>query len=189
VIGAVGTFWFALRVKPRMESLTAVALDAKGFEQFLPLQTVRRRWSDRVKTSEAPLFAGYVFCRFDPLKRLPILTTPGVSSIVGFGLNPTPVADEEISSLQTVMRSGFFAAPCPFIKAGQKVRIDVGPLRGTEGIVINVKNATRLVVSVNLLQRSVAVEIDRLWVSPSSVGYSQPASVLDDSGCAGLRIA
>ena len=167
-VGGVRKFWFALRVKPRCETLTASALDGKGFEQFLPLQTVRRRWSDRVKTSETPLFPGYVFCRFDPQKRLPILITPGVSSIIGFGKDPTPVADEEISSLQAVVKSGLFSAPCPFIGIGHKIRIDVGPLCGTEGIVTQVKNSTRLVVSITLLQRSVAVEIDRLWVSTSS---------------------
>jgi transcription antitermination factor NusG len=167
--GEPTTSWFALRVRPRCERLAASALDGKGLEQFLPLQTVRRRWSDRVKTSEAPLFPGYVFCRFDPFHRLPILTTPGVSSVVAFGKEPMPVADHEIASLQAVVQSGLFAAPCPFIQAGQKVRIDCGPLSGTEGVIVQVKSAVRLVVSITLLQRSVAVEIDRLWVSPSSV--------------------
>ena len=161
--------WFALQVKPRHEGMTAAALEAKGLEKFLPLQTMRRRWSDRVKTYEAPLFPGYVFCRFDAMCRLPILTTPGVSAVVGCGKKPEPIADEEISSLQTIVNSGVFAVPCPFVTTGQRVKIDVGPLSGTAGVVVNVKNAVRLVVSITLLQRSVAVEIDRVWLSPSSI--------------------
>lgn len=161
-------FWFALRVKPRHEKIAALALHGKGLEEFLPLCKARRRWSDRIKELDAPLFPGYVFCRFNPYERLPVLTTPGVSSIVGMGKIPAPIEDSEIAALHSIVNSGLMAQPWPFLKAGQYVRIDAGPLCGLEGILLEIKSSHRLVVSVTLLQRSVSVEIDRLWVSPAS---------------------
>lgn len=156
--------WFALRVKPHHERAVAKALCNKGAEDFLPLYKARRRWSDRVKQLAAPLFPGYVFSRFDPRHRLSILTTPGVKFIVGRGKVPEPVADSEIAALQMIVQSGLAAEPWPFLQVGQPVQIDTGPLSGVE--VIALKNHHRLVVSVTLLQRSVAVEVDRLWIEP-----------------------
>jgi transcription antitermination factor NusG len=159
-------FWFALQVKPRHEKVAAQALERKGFEQFLPVYRARRRWSDRVKEVHLPLFPGYAFCRFDPLNRLPVLTIPNVVHVVGFGKTPAPVADVEIASLQAIVKSGLPALPWPFLKIGQFVRIDSGPLIGVTGLLLEIKNGHRLVVSVTLLQRSVAVEIDHAWVTP-----------------------
>jgi len=159
-------FWFALRVKPRYERTTALALRGKGLEEFLPQHRVRRRWSDRVKEIEEPFFPGYVFCRFNPENRLPVLTTVGVVSVVGIGKIPAPVEDHEISALQSVVTSGFRTQTWPFLRVGQTVRIEAGPLTGIEGMLVAVKNSSRLVVSVTLLQRSVAVEIDHLWAYP-----------------------
>lgn len=166
VTEAEGRFWFALRVKPRFEKVAGRILQSKGLEGFVPLYKVERRWSDRIKELELPLFSRYIFCRFSPPERLRVLATPGVQSVVGFGAVPLPVADAEIAALQAVMRSGVAAWPWPYLRIGQPVRVEAGPLAGVEGILLEWRNRGRLVVSVTLLQRSVAVEIDRLDVTP-----------------------
>jgi transcription antitermination factor NusG len=158
--------WFALRVKSRFEKKTALHLEGLGLEPFNPLYRSRRRWSDRIKEVDLPLFPGYVFCRFDPNDRLPVLQTPGVVSIVGFGGRPAPVDEEEIAAIQAIVRSGAPALPWPFLREGQRVRLVRGALRGLQGILLDVKSDCRLVVSVTLLQRSVAVEIDRGDIEP-----------------------
>jgi transcription antitermination factor NusG len=158
--------WFALSVKPRHEKSCAAALRQKGFEEFLPLYRSERRWSDRLKEVELPLFAGYAFCRFEAQSRLPILTTPGVLRIVGSGKEPTPIPDTEIEALRSVVKAGLTAEPCPYLEAGAAVVVDGGPLRGVEGTLLEVKQQERLVLSIGLLQRSVAVEVDRRWVKP-----------------------
>lgn len=158
--------WFALRVKSRFEKKTTLHLEGLGLEPFNPLYRSRRRWSDRIKQVELPLFPGYVFCRFDPNDRLPVLQTPGVVSIVGFAGRPAPVDEEEIAAIQAIVRSSSPALPWPFLREGQRVRLVRGALRGLEGILLEVKSECRLVVSVTLLQRSVAVEIDRDDIEP-----------------------
>ena len=171
--------WFALQVKPRHEKTTAWALRMKGFEEFLPLCTSARRWSDRTKELQMPLFPRYVFCRFDLRHKLSILRAPGVTSIVGFGKSPTPVADSEISALQAIVKSGLPAQSWPFLQIGQVVRLQDGPLADLEGILVHFRNRHRLVVSVTILQRSVAVEVDRLWVAPIGRQHCQPARTAD----------
>jgi transcription antitermination factor NusG len=160
--------WFALRVRPRWERLVADALRGKGYEQFLPLHQERHHWSDRVAIVEAPLFAGYVFCRFDVNRRLPILTTPGVQFVISTGKTPQPIDDEEIASLQVLVASRLELHPWPFLEVGQRIQIVGGPLSGAEGIVLSMKKQHRLVVSVTLLQRSVAVEIPESSAWPVS---------------------
>jgi len=159
--------WFALNTKFRYEDFVANHLRGKGYEIFLPVYTCRRRWSDRMKEVELPLFPGYLFCRFDAKDRLPILTTPGMIQIVGFGKTPIPVEDAEIAAIQTAIGSNLAREPWPFLKVGQKVKVEVGPLRGVEGILLNIKGTQRLVLSVSLLQRSVAVEVNSAWVAPA----------------------
>jgi transcription antitermination factor NusG len=158
--------WFALTVKPQHERAAAQALESKGLEFFLPLYRARRRWSDRVKELDLPLFPGYVFCRFESVDRTRILATPSVRSVVGFGRTPAPVAEEELNAVRSIIASGLPAGRWPFIKVGQTVRIEAGPLSGIEGILVQLKDACRVVVSVHLLQRSVAVEIDRDVLRP-----------------------
>jgi transcription antitermination factor NusG len=158
--------WFALRVKPRFEKLVATVARNKGFEEFLPLYHSRRRWSDRYTTVELPLFPGYVFCRLNPEHRLPLLTIPGALHFVGIGKIPAPVDEGEIAAIQAALRSGLFAEPWPFLDVGQRVRIEEGPLADLEGILIRVRKQHRLVISVTLLNRSVAVEVERDWVRP-----------------------
>jgi transcription antitermination factor NusG len=158
--------WFGVQVLPRHEKLVAISLKNKEIQEFLPLYKTRRRWSDRIQEIEQPFFQGYVFCRINPLDRLPVLMTPGVIQFVGIHKEPLPIEDHEIASLQAVVRSGLPVMPWPFLRVGQRVRISEGSLRDLEGILIHVKGVQRLVVSMNLLQRSVAVEVDREWVEP-----------------------
>jgi transcription antitermination factor NusG len=171
--------WYAIRIHSRLGSVAAATLRGKGYEEFLPLYRSRRRWSDRTKELELALFPGYLFCRFDVSDRLmPILTTPGVIGIVGAGKTPIPVDDEEIEAIRVVLRSGLAAQPWPFLPVGSKVYIEGGPLAGVEGIITNTRKVYRLVVSVNLLQRSVAVEIDREWARPIANGMGPRAVTL-----------
>ena len=167
--------WYALRVQSRFGSLASATLRGKGYEEFFPLYRSRRRWSDRVKELELPLFPGYSFCRFDVSHRLPILTTPGVIGIVGIGKIPAPVDLDEIEAVRLILRSGLAAQPWPLLRVGSKVYIERGPLVGLEGIVTNTDKVYRLIVSVSLLQRSVAVEIDREWARPIADGMGPRA--------------
>lgn len=160
------TRWYALRVKSNCEKRVAAALQHSGYEQFLPLYRTQRRWSDRTKDLDLPLFSGYVFCRLDPLRRLSVLMIPGAISFIGIGNAPIPVDDSEVTALQTIVRAGVTVVPWPFLQVGQRVRIERGSLREIEGIVTDLKNGLRLIVSVGLLQRSVAVEIDRDSITP-----------------------
>ena len=158
--------WFALQVRAQRESQVAAHLGGKGYEFFLPSYSCRKRWSDRIKKMEAPLFPGYLFCRFDPHDRLPILKTPWLIQIVGFSHVLTPVDDEEINAVRRLVASGSAAEPWPFMAVGERVRIESGPLRGVAGILTQFKGNHKLVVSITLLQRSVAVEIDSALVMP-----------------------
>jgi transcription antitermination factor NusG len=164
--GTDGPKWFALQVRTRWESSTAVLLSGKGYETLLPTYQAKKRWNGRLRHSTAPLFPGYVFCQFDVLNRLPILVTPGVIAVVGRGRVPVPVEDSEICALQRVVLSGLDAEPWPYLEIGQKIRIESSALNGLDGVLINFKGNHRIVVSVSLLRRSVALEIDRSCVRP-----------------------
>ncbi len=158
--------WYALRVKSRYEKLVATMAHNKGFEEFLPLYECRRRWSDRFKMQEIPLFPGYVFCRMNPERRLPLLTIPGAMHFVGIGRVPAPVEDAEIAAIQAAARSGLSMEPWPYLEVGQRVQVEFGPLAGVEGILVELRKQRRIVISVSLLQRSVGVEIEADWVRP-----------------------
>ena len=159
--------WYAIRVRSKFESFASASLRGKGYEEFLPLYRSRRRWSDRAKELDLPLFPGYLFCKLDVNSRLlPVFTTPGVVSIVGAGKVPIAIPDAEIAAIQKVVKSGLGALPCPFLNVGARVYIERGPLEGIEGTVAIVKKKHKLFVSVPLLQRSVMVQIDREWVRP-----------------------
>ena len=165
--------WFALQVRSRSEEVVASFLRGSGYEWFLPTYTCRKRWSDRIKKLDVPLFPGYLFCRFNPQYRLPILKTPGVISIVGVARVPKPIDETEITALRAIINSGGNRQPWPFLQVGQRVRIEYGALCGLEGILLDLKGRNRVVVSVTLLRRSVAADIDSAWVTP--IGSSTPA--------------
>jgi transcription elongation factor/antiterminator RfaH len=149
----------------RKETYIATQLESQGFECFLPRYRSIRAWSDRKKVLEQPLFPGYVFCRFDYSYRRPITVTPGVLQIVGCGRTPTPVEDHEVEALQRAVAAEVPSLPWPYLEVGQRVRIHTGKLIGLEGILINFKGNHRVVLSVTLLQRSVALEVDLDWVA------------------------
>lgn len=158
--------WFALQVRSRWEGTTAGLLRGKGLETLLPTYTTKRKWSDRVKVVESPLFPGYVFCRFDVHNRLPVLITPGVISVVGRGKTPVAVDDTEILSIQAAIGSGVHMEPWPYVQIGERVRIKDDVLDGMEGILTSFKGSHRVIISVSLLRRSVALEIDRSRITP-----------------------
>jgi transcription antitermination factor NusG len=157
----------------------------------LPVSKFVRRWSDRVKETEVPLFPGYFFCRMNPYNRLPILTTPGVMQIVGVGKTPVAVEEQEIAAIQRAGKSGIPIMPWPYMEVGHLARIKEGPLKGLTGIVVKIKSGAKLVLSVGLLQRSVAVEIDRSWISEAASGapaanmaqHDRPAPIPIDPCC------
>jgi transcription antitermination factor NusG len=158
--------WYALRVRSRYDNTVASHLRARGYESFAPLYKCRRRWSDRFKEIELPLFPGYVFCRFNPLDRLPILSVPGIVHVVGVGRSPVPIDGTEIAAIQAAVKSGLPRQPWPLLQVGRRVRIEYGPLCGVEGILLSFRGHQRLILSVTLLQRSVAVQVDEAWVQP-----------------------
>jgi transcription antitermination factor NusG len=174
--------WFALRVKSNFEKLTSQILQQKGYQSFLPTYHTRNRWSDRMKSVERPLFPGYLFCRFDQGDRLPILVTPGVVSVVGLGKIPVPIPDEEIQAVESIIRSGLPATPWPFVRVGQRLVMERGPLRGIEGILQEIKSQYRFIVSVNLLQRSVAAEVESDWVRPVGARRAIGAAAMPEPG-------
>jgi transcription antitermination factor NusG len=158
--------WFALGITARHEKAVARILNQKGYETLLPLYVKRHEYGTRTREFELPLFPGYVFCRFDPGVRLPVLTTPGVVQVVGAGHTPVAVDGGEILAIQTAVRSKARMLPWPFWKTGQRGRVVRGPLTGIEGIVTTVKESVRMVLSVSLLQRSLLVEVDADCVRP-----------------------
>ena len=160
-----GRPWLALTVRPRHEKAAAGNLRLRGLEEYLPLYPARRRWSDRVTMVELPLFPGYVFCRFDYRSRQQVLNTPGVTSVVGFGKEDAPVDASDIDAIRRILSSGLPVEPRSYLEAGDAVRIERGPLSGIQGTLVREKSAWRVVVNVELLQRSVAVEVDRMGIS------------------------
>jgi transcription antitermination factor NusG len=160
--------WFALRVRPRHEKAAAMLLGRQGFEEYVPVQKVQRRWSDRVKKMDALLFPGYIFCRFEREHRLRVLNSPGVDSIVAFGKVDAPVPDAEIQAVRTLVASGRPLLAWPFLRIGQSVAIESGLLAGLRGVVLRDHGSWRVVVSVEALDRSIAVEVDRDMISPEN---------------------
>lgn len=151
--------WFVIQVMPQHECKVASQLRYKGQEEFLPMVSSRRQWSDRSKVIDRPLFPGYVFCRVRRSSFGLILDTPGVHRIVSFGGQAHPITEEEMSRLQLVLASGREVTPVPYLALGQRVQVLDGPLAGMMGIVTRLKNRDRLIISVDMLMRSVAVEV------------------------------
>jgi transcription antitermination factor NusG len=158
--------WYALKVRNGGEALVNTVLRNKSYETFLPAHTEARAYSDRVKKVAVPLFPGYLFCRLDATRRVPVLTTNGVAYIVSVENRPAPIPEEEVSAILQVVRSGRDAKPWPYLKSGDRVRVVFGSMAGVEGILVSEKGADRLLVSVEILQRSVSVDIDRSWIRP-----------------------
>lgn len=148
-----------MQVRPRHEVFVSIVLRSKGYEEFLPLSRTKRQWSDRTKEIETPLFPGYVFCRLNPGVCGAIVTTPGVIRVVGTRKEVAVIDDHEIEAIKRIVNSSLKAEPCKYM-VGERVRFATGPFEGIEGVVTRYNNQRRLVVSVNVIQSSISVEID-----------------------------
>ncbi len=167
--------WMAVRVRPNFEQAVLRALQGKGLDSFLPTYAQERHWSDRKKTLSVPLFPGYLFCRTNKLQRLPILTIPAVKEIIGFSGIPATIPEEEIEAVRRFVSSDLPIAPCAFLHAGQRVLLEHGPLAGVEGILSEFRGKHRVIVSVSLLQRSIAAEVNANWIRPvNSLSIRRP---------------
>jgi transcription antitermination factor NusG len=157
--------WYALQVSCRKELSVAAQIESRGVECFLPRYKSIRKWSDRTKEIEQALFPGYLFSRFAYENRQQVVMAPGVLQVVGSGKEAIPVPDSEIEALQVAMRSEVATEPWPYLRTGERVKVNRGNLSGLEGILINFKGNHRVVLSVTLLQRSLALEVDLSWVT------------------------
>lgn len=156
--------WFAIVIRTGEEKSAALLLENAGHECFLPLSSSRRSLSGGIEPTPMPLFSGYLFCRMKPQNRVPVLRTPGVIQIVGVGRNPLPVAEHEIAAIQRVGKSGLPSMPWPYLRAGNVAELESGPLEGLTGILVRIRFGMKLVLSVNILQHSIAVDIDPHWI-------------------------
>jgi len=152
--------WYAIHTRSRHEQKVKEQFEKKNIIHFLPLIKSLRYWKDRKKLLDFPLFPGYIFGYFPLKDRLKVLTTVGVVRIVGFQDGPVPVPEDQISAIQHLVASGLKYDPVPYFKEGQRVRVKRGPLAGVEGILLEKKKKFRLVISVDLIQQSAALEID-----------------------------
>ena len=157
--------WWAVQIRAGREKSAAAHLRLHGYEIFLPCYLAHRQWSDRIKKIERPLFAGYLFCRVSPLSVRKVVTAPGVMRVVGNSRGPLPIPDAEIDAVRRIVETGATVSPWPFVEVGQRVRVEIGPLRNQEGIVLATKSGRRLIVSIPLLRRSASVELNADWIS------------------------
>jgi transcription antitermination factor NusG len=160
------TPWFAVKTHPKHESLAERGLRNQDFETYVPMHRVRRQWSDRTKMIEAPLFPGYVFCRFEAQDKLRVLTSPAVRGVVSFGRDPLPVENSEIDSIRTLISTGKPIDICPYLRAGEYVCIQSGPFASVRGFILRVQDNWRVVVAIEALGCSVSVEVDAAHVLP-----------------------
>jgi transcription antitermination factor NusG len=151
--------WYALYTAPRHEKFVADQINRQGVDCFLPLYRSVRRWKDRRKELAVVLFPGYVFVQMALKNRLRVLQLPGAVRLVGFNGQPAALPDEEIENLRTRLSSGNIE-PHPYLSVGRRVRVRSGPLQGLEGIIVRTKERCRIVLSIHLIMRSVAVEVE-----------------------------
>src|SRR5215471_1626805 len=157
---AAGLRWFAVYTSARHEKTVARQLEDRCIERFLPLYRSSRRWKDRRKLVELALFPSYVFVRIEARDKLRVLQVPGVVSLVTFNGQLAALPEQEINALRSGLDRGVYAEPCPYLRVGRRVRVAAGPLAGAEGILVKKKEKCRVVISLDVLMRSVAVEVD-----------------------------
>jgi transcription antitermination factor NusG len=162
--------WFAATVDPKLTQPTLVTLRQKGYDAFTPFQTVIRKWRDRTSESLVPAFPGYIFVRLDVRVRLPVLTTPGVRGLVGYGKQPVAICEEEIEGIRRVMASKLRAEAFPFPQAGDVVRLAGGPLAGLTGVLVSQTKLNRVLIRVTMIQQALAVDVEADWVRPVASG-------------------
>jgi transcription antitermination factor NusG len=152
--------WYALYTAPRHEKQVAAQIDRQGIVSFLPLYRSVRRWKDRRKELALVLFPGYVFVRMALQHRLRVLQLPGAVRLVTFSGQPVPLPDGDIENLQHHLSCSGNIEPHPYLSVGRRVRVRSGPMKGLEGIILRTKDRCRIVLSIHLIMRSVAVEVD-----------------------------
>jgi transcription antitermination factor NusG len=157
--------WFALQVVPRHEKSVDKMLELRGYNHFLPTYRVRRRWSDRVRVVEEPLFPGYVFCSSQSNLMEIVRGSFGIIRIVAFGGRPHPVPDKEIEALLRIVHGQREYSSCSYLSVGQKVQVISGPLTGISGTITRFKQRDRLVLSLEVIMKSVSVDIDQSEVA------------------------
>jgi transcription antitermination factor NusG len=166
--------WYAIRVRSRCEKLASEELRIRGFCILPAIAPQRRVWADRIRVVKMPLFPGYIFGQFRVTDRVRVESSPGVASVVRFGPYDAPIDPEEIDAVRLLAGSGQEVMRTRSLPVGSRVRVSSGPLKGAQGFLVEMKNRFQLVVSVSILQRSVAVEIDEAMVEviprPSRVG-------------------
>lgn len=170
--GTTTAQWYAIYTNPRHEKVVATQLEERYIETFLPLYRSWRRWKDRRKLIELALFPSYVFVRIEVEERLRILQVPGVVNLVTFNGQLAALPEQEINSLRNALEKKIYAEPHPYLRVGQRVRVIRGPLTGAEGILSRKKDKYRVVISMDVLTRSVAVEVDGTDVE--MIGAYQP---------------
>ena len=178
--------WWALYTRHQHEKTVAEMLSAKGFEVFLPLYESVRRWKDRSKKLTLPLFPCYVFLRGGLNRRLQVVTTPGVHMILFHGEQVAMIPGVEIDAIRKAVEGPFPVEPHPFLKCGERVRVTRGSLLGVEGVLIRKKNLYRLVLSVEMMAKSVSVEIDATDVEPAPTQSFTDASPTPANQYAGV---
>lgn len=168
--------WYALLTQPKHEHAAERGLRQQGFETYLPVHDVKRRWSDRVKIVHSVLFPGYVFSRFGTRDKLRALTSPAIRGIVSVGRDPLPVDEAEISAIRAVIASGRPVDLCPYLRIGEEVRITHGPFTSVRGSILRAQDNWRVVVSVEALGCSISVEVDAGDIQPArkSVHHTPP---------------
>lgn len=169
--------WWAIYTRHQHEKAVAQVLATKGFDVFLPLYDSVRRWKDRSKMLSLPLFPCYVFVRGGMNRRLHVLTTPGVHTILYNGDRIATIPKGEIEAIQKAVHSPCRVEPHPFLRCGEKVRVIRGSLEGVQGVLVRKKSIYRLVLSVEMLAQSVAVEIDAVDVEPAKEKSAPKASI------------
>lgn len=160
--------WYAVSTRSRQEKVAAQYLQGAGISSFLPLVTEIRRWSDRKKAISTPLFSGYVFVQILPANELraQVLKAPGVVQFVGNQSSPLPISEQEIRDIHSILSSRVACSPYPFLKIGQRVRIVGGSLDQIEGTLVGRGSGTRLIISIELIQRSLAISVSDFEVEP-----------------------
>jgi transcription antitermination factor NusG len=157
---------YAARIRPNHEKRVAERMFNRGIEHLLPLYISLRQWKDRKVCLSMPLFPGYLFVRLCLRERLGVLEVPGLAGLVGIGCQPIPLADAEIQVIQSCKKFEAIIAPHPYLSVGNRALVRNGPFQGLEGIVIGLKNHTRLVICLNLIHSSVTLELDQAELEP-----------------------
>ena len=176
--------WYAAYTWARHEKHVACQFQERSIQHYLPLYKTVHRWKNGRVQLELPLFPSYIFVRISLRERIRPLQVPGVVRLVGFNGRPAPLPDSEIQALLDLSSQGLKAEPYPYLTVGKRVRIHAGPLQGLEGVLVRKKSSFRVVVSVDLIMRSVVVDVDASDLSPVPEGNSATHSVSSYSACA-----